>query len=45
MKTVDMRLYLRGVVDSCLSALKETVMLMNDRLTSAKTSLRRDHSS
>jgi hypothetical protein len=40
MKAVDMRLHLRGVVDSCLNALKETVMLLNDRLSSAETSRR-----
>jgi len=36
----DVRHYLRGAVDSCVNAVKETVMLLLDRLTSAKTSLR-----
>jgi len=40
MKTVDMRHYMRGIVDSCVNALKETVMLFHDRLSSAKTSIR-----
>jgi hypothetical protein len=40
MKTVDVRHYLRGAVDSCVNAAKETAMLLLDRLTSAKTSLR-----
>jgi hypothetical protein len=42
MKTDEMQLYLRAVVVSCLNALKETVMFLNDHLASAKTSLGRD---
>jgi hypothetical protein len=40
MKTVDMRHYLRGVVDSCVNAFKETVILLHERLTSERASIR-----
>jgi hypothetical protein len=32
--------YLHGVVDSCVNAVKETVMLLRDRLTPGKTLLK-----
>jgi hypothetical protein len=40
MKTVDLRQYLRGIVDSCVNAVKETVILLHDHLTSERASIR-----
>lgn len=40
MKTVAMRHYLRGVIDSCVNAVKDAVILLHDRLTSVRASIR-----
>jgi hypothetical protein len=40
MKTVYMRHHLRGVVDSCVNAVKKLVIQLHDRLTSEQASIR-----